>query len=183
MPANRIWVNVPKGGDTVFVTFGTRETERVLEQPTMRDLMVATLIDVCSMSETQLHAFAVLPHTVHFLATTAPHWEPADLVKRIKHEAAKQVLPLVSEQCREALVAQGTETEHLMWSKNYRSILIRTSKALAERIEYIHENPVHMRLANKPEEYRWSSARMYREGRFDPEGHLDLGYLYSLFGA
>jgi hypothetical protein len=24
---------------------------------------------------------------------------------------------------------------------------------------------------------------MYREGRFDPEGHLDLGYLYSLFGA
>ena len=182
MPANRIWVNVRKGGDTVFVTMGTPEPARVFEQPVHRDLMAATLIDVCSMADTRLHAFTVLPHTVHFLAKTAEHWELEDLLKRIKQEAGKQIVPLLPGESRELLASPETETEQLIWTRSYRSILIRTPKALEERIAYIHENPVHVGLVNSPAEYRWSSACAYKEGKLDGEGSLDLGYLYGQFG-
>jgi len=182
MPANRIWVNVPKGGDTVFVTMNTVVAASVFAKPAARDLMVATLVDVCSMSESKLHAFAVMPQIVHFIAETALHWELPDLVKRIKQNSAKQIGPVLPEDVQKMLVEQCAEAEHLFWTRSYRSILMRTPKTLDERIEYIHQNPVLTELADDPADYRWSSALAYRNGKVDGDGCLDLDYLYETFG-
>ena len=43
-------------------------------------------------------------------------------------------------------------------------------KFIEQKLEYIHNNPVRAELVDKPEEYRYSSARNYA----DMDGLLDV---------
>jgi putative transposase len=53
------------------------------------------------------------------------------------------------------------------WKADPLAIPLSTIKILEQKLEYIHNNPVVEKwsLAGFPEEYRWSSARFYLEGK------------------
>ena len=45
------------------------------------------------------------------------------------------------------------------------AIELFTEKAFLQKLEYIHQNPVAAGLVNFAEEYKYSSAKFYFEGR------------------
>ncbi len=52
--------------------------------------------------------------------------------------------------------AQGPVWQHQFWDR-----FVRHPKEFAARFDYMHLNPVHKGLANRPEEWRWSSYNNY----------------------
>ena len=92
----------------------------------------------------ELHAFVVMPNHVHLLVTSktpAAHW-----LRSLKgftgHEASG------------TLTLNGTP----FWQDESYDHLIRNDRELASVHRYIETNPVKAGLANKPEEFPWSSA-------------------------
>lgn len=48
-----------------------------------------------------------------------------------------------------------------LWMHRFDDKVIRNAKMLWPTIKYIHNNPVEAGMVNKPEEYKYSSARNY----------------------
>ena len=50
------------------------------------------------------------------------------------------------------------------WQKRYYDHNVRTHKSFVEKLRYIHRNPVKRGLAERPEDWKWSSFRHYITG-------------------
>ena len=57
-----------------------------------------------------------------------------------------------------------TDRAFQFWKRDPLAILVSTEKIFISKLEYIHKNPAKWGLCTHPEEYRWSSAKFYREG-------------------
>ena len=61
-------------------------------------------------------------------------------------------------------VRDGKEITNF-WQRKYFNFSIETEDKLLEKLNYMHENPVKAQLASNPQDYVWSSAAWYLEGR------------------
>ena len=65
----------------------------------------------------------------------------------------------------DGLYTQGFNRSHgrdgSLFRGRYRAILIDADEYLAAVVRYIHLNPVEARVVKLPEEYRWSSHKLY----------------------
>jgi putative transposase len=50
------------------------------------------------------------------------------------------------------------------WQKRYYDHNVRTHESFVEKLRYIHRNPVKRGLAERPEDWKWSSFRHYITG-------------------
>jgi putative transposase len=67
-----------------------------------------------------------------------------------------------------------------LFQGRYKAFLVEKDRYALALLRYIHENPVKARVAEKAEDFGWSSDRSYRRGR-GPEW-LDLDPLLSMLG-
>ena len=51
--------------------------------------------------------------------------------------------------------------DYLLWQEGYHAKQIETNHFLDQKLEYIHNNPVEAGFVSNPEDYLYSSARMY----------------------
>ena len=51
-----------------------------------------------------------------------------------------------------------------IWQKRFHDLNVCSSEKRIEKLRYMHRNPVKRCLAEKPEEWKWSSFRTYACG-------------------
>ena len=58
------------------------------------------------------------------------------------------------------------ERQYRIWQRDPLAILMNSKSKVEQKINYIHNNPIieKWKLANSPEEYKWSSATFYENG-------------------
>ena len=59
------------------------------------------------------------------------------------------------------------------WQQDNRPIQLSTAEMVEQRLEYIHQNPVHERLVTEAHYYIYSSAADYSGGK----GLLEIDFL------
>jgi REP element-mobilizing transposase RayT len=95
----------------------------------------------------QLHAAVVMPDHVHLLLTPLqselgwPHALPA-ILKLIKGVSARSVNRLL-------------DCSGPVWQEESFDHVLRSTESFAEKLEYIHQNPVRRGLVQRPEDYPW----------------------------
>ena len=59
------------------------------------------------------------------------------------------------------------DRQYQFWKRDPLAIAIDTEKTFLSKLDYIHNNPVKekWKLCSYPEEYYWSSAKFYMEGK------------------
>ena len=76
----------------------------------------------------------------------------------------------------ESLKVSAPDRQYQVWERNSLSIDIYSEKILLQKLNYIHNNPVHpkWRLSDFPENYKYSSASFYETGisEFDWLSHF-----------
>ena len=60
--------------------------------------------------------------------------------------------------------ATDDKKEQSIWNARGYDFNVRTHKALLQKLEYCHKNPVARGLVDHPEDWRWSSYRYYEFG-------------------
>jgi REP element-mobilizing transposase RayT len=68
-----------------------------------------------------------------------------------------------------------------LFERRYKAFLVHSDQKLQQLIRYIHLNPVRAGLADRPEDYRWSSYAAYIAKRAAPPW-LTRDHTLSLFG-
>jgi REP element-mobilizing transposase RayT len=122
----------------------------------------------------RLYGFVVLENHLHAVA------QAPDLPKTwrgFKSFTARRLLELLREHGARLLLermafafkAQRADREHQFWQEGSHPQGIEGEAMLRQKLEYIHNNPVKRGFVDRPEDWRWSSARNYlgRQGVVD----------------
>jgi putative transposase len=145
-----------QAGDFHFLTFSCYHRRPLLETPQAKSTFEQTLERVRQWYGLFIAGYVVMPEHVHLLVS-----EP----ERSPLAVALQMLKQITS--RKLNLAGG----HPLWQKRYYDFNVRTEKKRVEKLRYMHRNPVSRGLAQKPEDWPWSSYRHYANGA---EGAIEI---------
>ena len=119
----------------------------------------------------QLHGYVIMPNHFHLLLTLGSIGNISQMIGPIKEYSAKQIVLLAEKNnCRDLLtVFQNSakkyrpEQKYQVWQMRFDEFTVNNDKTFETKLNYIHNNPCNKgwQLAEKPEKYRYSSARFY----------------------
>ncbi|MDR9416638.1 MAG: transposase [Gracilimonas sp.] len=122
-----------------------------------------------SQNELKVYAWCIMENHFHLIA------EQEDLktcMQSIKSYTAKQILDLLKSRNNQLYLKQlafsrkrgKKESVYQVWQEGYHPKQISTEKMLNQKVNYVHFNPVKRGYVDKPEDWRYSSARDYLGG-------------------
>lgn len=122
----------------------------------------------------RLYAFVVMPNHIHILVRFLASYKLANVMRDFKKYTSKEI----TKYCQLAnnpeflttIKNAGDESSKVVykvWENGYDARDVFSFGFLEQKLDYIHNNPCQSQwqLAEHPEDYRWSSARFYVEGR------------------
>ncbi|GAG17916.1 unnamed protein product, partial [marine sediment metagenome] len=114
----------------------------------------------------QLFAFVILDDHFHLIASAL---DLSNTITSLKKFIAKKIIVQLNQDNKSWLLNQLSYykkkykkgSDYQVWQEGIHPQSITTDKMLIQKIEYIHYNPVKRGLVDKPEHWRYSSARNY----------------------
>jgi putative transposase len=148
-----------QSGKTFFVTCNVFRTRRSLSEEEFQILALA-LDRVRKRRGFLLNGFVFMPDHWHALIYPAPGDTLPRLIGALKIASSRAL-------------NKARRTEGEFWQLRYFDHAVRTVRECRDALQYIHLNPVKKGLAEKPEDWAWSSFRAYA-GQGPVGVHVDL---------
>ncbi|WP_031435345.1 REP-associated tyrosine transposase [Methylomarinum vadi] len=114
----------------------------------------------------RLYGYVILENHLHLIAASE------DLnhdMQRFKSYTAKQIIAYLERQRSGKLLhmlaffkrAYKQESRYQVWEEGSHPQLIESESVMRQKLDYIHQNPVKRGYVDRPEHWRYSSARNY----------------------
>lgn len=142
-------IRLHHSGQFHFVTFSCYERQPLLERRDGYGMFEHELETVRQRYKFAVAGYVLMPEHVHLLVS-----EP-------KIASLGVVLQVLKQQTSRKLKQDG---ELRFWQRRYYDFNVLNSGKGIEKLRYIHRNPVVRGLAEKPEDWLWSSFRHYATG-------------------
>jgi putative transposase len=119
--------------------------------------------------------YVVMPEHVHLLVSEPERGTLATAIKALKQSVARRQVNLggglrssqQKDPHKQKPLVWGTQnprsTQHF-WQTRYYDFNVCTPAKRVEKLKYIHRNPVHRGLVERPEDWPWSTYRHYALG-------------------
>ncbi|MCU4165420.1 REP-associated tyrosine transposase [Carboxylicivirga caseinilyticus] len=154
-----------------FVTLQIVDWVDVFTRPIYRDIVIDSLKYCMRYKELQVFAYVIMSNHVHLVV----HSIKADLsgtIRDFKKYTSKKIvetIQVIPESRREWMLNRfcynagkhSRNERYQVWTHENHAIHLYSNKFIADKIEYIHNNPVKALLVQHPEDYLYSSARNY----------------------
>ena len=113
-----------------------------------------------------LHGYVILENHVHLIAKAerldqCVHSFKSYTARRLIDFLVEHKVQRLLERLHFAKKAHKTDREYQFWQEGCHAELIFSETVMREKLEYIHMNPVKRGYVDKPEHWRYSSARNY----------------------
>jgi len=124
-----------------FVTTVAAQRRPIFRRETTANLMIETLAHYRDERKFLLHEFVIMPDHIHALLTPAPE---------ISLERAMQFI--------KGGFSFRLKSHPPVWQASFTNHRVRDFEDYEQHRQYIRMNPVRARLAERPEQYPYSSA-------------------------
>lgn len=112
----------------------------------------------------KLYAYVILENHFHMIVS-GPDLSRA--IQSLKRHSARMIIQTLEKQGKNWLINQlhlykkeyKKESIHQLWQEGFYPVLIRNKKMLHRILTYVHHNPVKKGYVNRPEHWKYSSAR------------------------
>lgn len=172
MARQRHYRNPVDPGICVFVTTTILDFVPVFGDPKFADMAVRELARIHRKEGARLHAFVIMPEHMHFLSTMPIDQNSISFVGGLKSRMGELIVPKLDALTRAKFDMQRGLNRRVFWQRSFRGLEIDGEEMFFQKAEYIHLNPVRRELVLYPEEYRWSSARLFLKGLWHEERGL-----------
>ena len=155
--------------EVYFWTDTIKDWKRLLKPDKYKEIIISSWQELADRKMISVYGFVIMPNHLHVVwemkepnGKEMPH---ASFNKYTSHMIFKDlkashpdVLPYFK--------VDDPERSHRIWQRDPLAVLMDSQKKVEQKITYMHNNPLHERwnLADRPENYRWSSARFYETG-------------------
>ena len=140
----------PQETRTFFTSFTTWERRSILQSEPLCDLLLDVIRENRGKQRFQVHEFVFMRDHVHLILTPTPLVPLEKAVQFIKGG--------FSYRAKKEMKFNGE-----IWQKGYNERRIKDAEDYGQHVVYIWMNPVKGHLVERPEEYKYSSARLKAE--------------------
>lgn len=112
-----------------------------------------------------LYGYVIMPNHIHLMVSYKSEANLSDIMRDFKRHTSTQIAKCLAEDNNFAFLhifetaAYRKRSKIKVWQDEYHPIAIVSEKWFHQKMNYMHDNPVRKRLVNRPEEWKYSSAR------------------------
>ena len=154
-----------------FVTCTVVDKLPLFTRNPYRRIVLDSLAHIRSHKKTQLNAFVVMSTHLHAVLWPEEGVNLSDVLRDFKRYTSRAISRGASRLGHHSFIrafvdarrsgrAQST-SQHQVWQEGSHAEAIYSDDFARQKMEYIHNNPVRANLVGRPEEWSYSSARMY----------------------
>jgi putative transposase len=149
-----------------FITCTTVAWIPIFTRKSYFDILINTLNYCRQNKELKIFAYVVLDNHLHLIVDGD---NLSKTIKEFKSYTAREIIQRAKEEEKDWLLSQlkfhklehKKESSYQVWQEGFHPKMITSEEMLAQKIEYIHYNPVRIGVVEKAEDWLYSSARNY----------------------
>ncbi|SDG37888.1 REP-associated tyrosine transposase [Psychroflexus sediminis] len=156
-----------------FVSFAVVEWLEVFSSNSYKDIVVDSLSYCQKHKGMELAAWCIMTNHVHLVFRSVEDLHPANLLGDFKRFTSKAIVKSIADNpgdsrrdflldhFQKAANRSSNVKNYQFWRHDNQPIELWSNKVIAQKINYIHQNPVKAGLVFRPEDYKYSSAVDY----------------------
>ena len=110
-----------------------------------------------------------MPNHAHYIVSTDPPELLSDIMRDFNRFTSQKITTMLEEMNKiemleifhKAALNKGRGNRYKVWQEGFHPIAIDSGDFFRQKLYYLHENPVRKGFVEKPEHWRYSSARNY----------------------
>jgi REP element-mobilizing transposase RayT len=159
-----------------FYTETIYEFHHLLQHDEYKLIVIESLQWLVKSGLVTIYAYVIMPNHIHLLWRVEKmngKENPAGSFAKFTAHQFKKKLERERPQELITYAVQKSDRSFQFWKRDPLAIPLLNEKIFYQRMKYIHDNPMREKwsLCKWPEDYRWSSARFYKDG-YDEFGIL-----------
>ncbi|MDF3079295.1 MAG: transposase [Sphingobacteriaceae bacterium] len=171
-----------------FVTFTVVDWVDIFTRQIYKQV-IADALNYCNQQKGfNIHAYCLMTNHLHLLISANHPFKLPDIIRDFKKHTNKKLIAeiqLEPESRRDWIMYRfqyhakyNNRIQDLkLWQDGYHAIECSDLNVLAQKLDYIHNNPVRTGIVAYPEHYLYSSAQVYNGGKGPVTVEvLDIGY-------
>jgi REP element-mobilizing transposase RayT len=153
-----------------FLTFQIVDWIDIFTRQVYRDIMVESLKFAMAYKGLQVFAFVIMSNHVHLVAQSSTG-QLSDTIGDLKKFTSREIvntirtIPESRKWMLDLFAAYATKharkQSFQVWTHEDHAVFLYSPEFIAEKLNYLHLNPVRAGWVQKPEDYLYSSARWY----------------------
>lgn len=154
-----------------YLTFQVVDRVDIFTRQEYRDIVIGSFEYAMKEKDFQLFAYVIMSNHVHLVANSSVG-ELSNTIRDIKKYTSNRIIKAIqtiNESRRDWLLnrfkfkaSQHSRNKgYQLWKHENHAIYLYSPDFIAEKIDYIHNNPVQAGIVMNPEDYYYSSARNY----------------------
>jgi putative transposase len=152
-----------------FITFSCYQRRPLLQSPKCRDLFLRILEQTRARYGFIVVGYVVMSEHVHLLISEPDEGTHSVVIQVLKQRFARELLARLRERVTPARGLWSTVLEEgHVWQRRFYDFLLWNPHKRAEKLDYMHQNPVKRGLVGEPEQWKWSSFRHYAYDEVGP---------------
>jgi REP element-mobilizing transposase RayT len=160
--------------DTPFYYFTSVAHDRrpIFQTDKLKDIMVAALDEARRSADFLIFAYVIMPDHYHII--TDSKREPSDTLRFLNGISAKRILDYLKANAISSLeklkmFEKRRGYKYSVWEHHPDTFLVTSESMLMQKVNYIHFNPVKAGLVEHPNDYLYSSSRIWNRRPLDDE--------------
>ena len=155
--------------EVYFWTSTIKDWKHLLKPDKYKNLIINNWKSLVDKNLVSIYGFVIMPNHLHVLweheslnGKEMPH---ASFNKATAHEIRTDLLnhhPKVLAHFK----VSDRDRSYRIWQRDPLAVLMDSKRKFEQKLDYIHNNPLTEKwnLAERPENYQWSSASFYEDG-------------------
>jgi REP element-mobilizing transposase RayT len=128
--------------------------------------MVGAFDEARTSGQFSIFAYVIMPDHYHML--TDCKREPSDTLRYLNGISAKRVLDHLKANAPASLeklkmFEKKRGYKYSVWEHHSDTFLVTSESVMMQKVNYIHENPVQAGLVEHPDDYLYSSSRIWNK--------------------
>jgi len=151
-----------------FFTATNLNWKKLLARNKYKDIVIESMRFLVEDKRVIIYGFVIMDNHIHIIWQLQAGRKRKDIQRDfLKYTAQlikKDMMKYHSDELKEFLV-NAKDRKYQFWERNPLSIEIWSEKVLLQKLKYIHENPVRAGICKYADDYKYSSALLYKFGK------------------
>lgn len=171
MPPKRF--HVSKDTPSYYLTSVAKDRLPVFRSPAIARIACEALAEARVSGEFLILAYVIMLDHIHLVTDS---WrKPSEIHRFVNGIISRRIIDYLKEHDHETsleklrIAGRADGWTYSLWQHHPNTVLLWSERMLWQKIQYTHLNPVRAGFVDHPNDWNWSSARIFHRRRSDDE--------------
>ena len=156
---------ISKDNTAFYLTAVTKDRLPIFRTDVLAQVMAHALDEARRSGKFLIFAYVIMLDHSHLV--TDSKVDSKDILRFVKGIGSRRIIDYLKENGhidsleKLRVPHRGDGSEHMVWQRHPNTRLLWSEQMLWQRIQYTHLNPVRASLVDHPNDWKWSSARIW----------------------